>query len=143
MAALRESLLTLGYRHSYHTIDAITFSYYDCKLWDDLLKRKEAGEKVTREDFDQILGHCQVSCFSSQAAQSGSGGFTLLTRQFYGRPFWMYRRRILPRSLSKRILMPRSYSLYERRKAGLRKLSFHLNTVSTRHITHKYWDIRF
>lgn len=75
VAALRESLLTLGYRHSYHTIDAITFSYYDCKLWDDLLKRKEAGEKVTREEFDQILGHCQVSHYSShQAAQSGSGG---------------------------------------------------------------------
>ncbi|KAJ4144425.1 hypothetical protein LMH87_003309 [Akanthomyces muscarius] len=59
--SLRESLLTLGYRHSYHMVDAIASSpYRDCRLWIDLLNKKEAGKKVTREDLDQILGHCQA-----------------------------------------------------------------------------------
>ncbi|KAJ3474314.1 hypothetical protein NLG97_g9901 [Lecanicillium saksenae] len=58
--SLRESLLTLGYRHSYHTMDAVTGKFYDCKLWTDLLKKKESGKKVTREDFDRILGDSQA-----------------------------------------------------------------------------------
>lgn len=69
IAALRESLLTLGYRHSYHMVDAVASSpYRDCKLWIDLLNKKEAGEKVTREDLDGILGHCQVSKVGAASA---------------------------------------------------------------------------
>ncbi|XWW94766.1 hypothetical protein V2A60_002714 [Cordyceps javanica] len=41
-------------------MDAVTVNFYDCKLWNDLLKKKEAGMEVTREDFDRILGHCQA-----------------------------------------------------------------------------------
>lgn len=71
LAALRESLLTLGYRHAYHTIDAINRDYYDCKRWTDLLNAREAGKKITREDFDPILGHCQVSHSDSQGKGAG------------------------------------------------------------------------
>ncbi|KAJ6789854.1 hypothetical protein PWT90_11211 [Aphanocladium album] len=60
VAALRESLLTLGYRRPYHTMDAVTGNFYECKLWADLLKKKDAGEKVNREDFDRILGESQA-----------------------------------------------------------------------------------
>lgn len=64
MAALRESLLALGYRRPYHTMDAVTGKFYDCKLWTDLLRKKEAGQKVTREEFDRILGDSEVSCLN-------------------------------------------------------------------------------
>ncbi|KAM3510541.1 hypothetical protein MY11210_005794 [Beauveria gryllotalpidicola] len=58
--SLRESLQTLGYGEAYHTVSAVTTRFYDCKLWYDLLKKKEAGRKVTREDLDRILGDCQA-----------------------------------------------------------------------------------
>ncbi|KAM3445878.1 hypothetical protein NHJ13734_000055 [Beauveria thailandica] len=60
MTALRESLRTLGYWEAYHTVSAITTKLNDCKLWYDLLKKKEAGRRVTREDLDRILGDCQA-----------------------------------------------------------------------------------
>ena len=60
--ALRDQLLTLGFHHSYHTFDAIYRDFYDCKLWMDLLEAKyDRGEKPSREDFDKLLGHCQVN----------------------------------------------------------------------------------
>lgn len=50
-------------------VDAIASSpYRDCRLWIDLLNKKEAGKKVTREDLDQILGHCQVSKVGAASA---------------------------------------------------------------------------
>ncbi|KAM3481932.1 hypothetical protein MY8738_004241 [Beauveria namnaoensis] len=60
MTALRESLRTLGYWEVYHTVSAITTRLNDCKLWYDLLKKKAAGGRVTREDLDRILGDCQA-----------------------------------------------------------------------------------
>ncbi|KAM3532356.1 hypothetical protein NHJ13051_000342 [Beauveria bassiana] len=60
MTALRESLRRLGYWEVYHTVSAITTRLNDCKLWYDLLKKKEAGGRVTREDLDGILGDCQA-----------------------------------------------------------------------------------
>jgi hypothetical protein len=61
LIALREALLTLGYRHAYHTFDAVMGNTYDCKLWTDMINAKLAGNPPGRADFDRILGHCQVS----------------------------------------------------------------------------------
>lgn len=41
-------------------MDAVTKDFYDCKLWGDLLRAKRDGKKIGREDFDKILGNCQV-----------------------------------------------------------------------------------
>ncbi|KAM3552967.1 hypothetical protein ARSEF4850_007140 [Beauveria asiatica] len=60
MIALRESLRTLGYWEAYHTVSAVTTRLNDFKLWYDLLKKKEAGRRVTREDLDRILGDYQA-----------------------------------------------------------------------------------
>jgi hypothetical protein len=59
-AALREALLLLGYNHTYHTYDAVR-DMTDCKLWLELIAQKTAGQNIERWQFDQILGHSQVS----------------------------------------------------------------------------------
>jgi hypothetical protein len=60
IAAMREALLLLGYNHTYHTYDAVR-DMTDCKLWLDLIAQKTAGQEIERWQFDQILGHSQVS----------------------------------------------------------------------------------
>lgn len=35
-------------------------NYYECKLWVDMIKAKDAGNPPGRAEFDQILGNSQV-----------------------------------------------------------------------------------
>ncbi|KAK2759936.1 hypothetical protein FQN54_002672 [Arachnomyces sp. PD_36] len=60
--SLRDALLTLGYDHTYHTFDAVFLNPQDCKTWLDALNAKcdGVGKKFGREEFDQLLGHCQA-----------------------------------------------------------------------------------
>lgn len=63
MAALREALLTLGYNHTYHTMDAAFINTRDCQTWLKWLRAKHdgIGRIPGRKDFDALLGHCQVN----------------------------------------------------------------------------------
>ena len=63
--ALRGALMILGFNHTYHTVDAVTVKPHDCKLWLDALKAKYdgVGKIAGREEFDRLLGHCQVRSF--------------------------------------------------------------------------------
>lgn len=58
--SLRQALSILGYDHVYHGFD-IVLSPPDCQSWSDLFARKQkSSRKLTAEDFDPILGHCQA-----------------------------------------------------------------------------------
>lgn len=61
-AALREALLTLGFVHTYHTMDAAFINTRDCQTWLKWLRAKHdgIGRIPGRKDFDGLLGHCQV-----------------------------------------------------------------------------------
>ncbi|GIJ92711.1 hypothetical protein Asppvi_001989 [Aspergillus pseudoviridinutans] len=60
--SLRDALLTLGYHHTYHTFDAVYVNPRECKIWLKGLHAKcdGVGKKFGREEFDQLLGHCQA-----------------------------------------------------------------------------------
>jgi Sulfotransferase domain len=58
--SLRQALSILDYNHVYHGFD-IVLSPPDCKSWSQLFTRKQKSTtKLTAEDFDRILGHCQA-----------------------------------------------------------------------------------
>ncbi|KAL9579191.1 MAG: hypothetical protein Q9212_005246 [Teloschistes hypoglaucus] len=54
------ALETIGYGPCYHMSDCIR-NPLDCDMWTEALKAKfqEKGRKYTRDDWDQLLGHCQ------------------------------------------------------------------------------------
>jgi hypothetical protein len=61
--ALAEALEILGFRDTYHMIDASTKNPPDCLFWLDALRNKYQGMGTfeTRQ-WDQLLGHCQAVC---------------------------------------------------------------------------------
>ena len=59
--ALRIALERLGYLRCYHMMCASVENPPDCLMWHDALAAKYDGEgKFGREEWDQILGDCQV-----------------------------------------------------------------------------------
>ncbi len=64
MSAIRKALLQLGYSDTYHGYEAAAENPQDCELWLEAFRAKFDGEgKVFgREEFDQLLGHCQAVC---------------------------------------------------------------------------------
>lgn len=61
-AALRQALRALGYNDTYHGYMAALENPRDCELWYEALRAKYdgVGKQFGREDFDQLLGNCQV-----------------------------------------------------------------------------------
>lgn len=59
---MRAALLTLGYVHTYHTMDAAFINPRDCQTWLKWLRAKHdgVGRIPGRNDFDALLGDCQV-----------------------------------------------------------------------------------
>jgi Sulfotransferase domain len=59
--ALRAALKELGYNDTYHMMSASVENPPDCLLWQDAFAAKFEGKgKFGREQWDQLLGHCQV-----------------------------------------------------------------------------------
>jgi hypothetical protein len=52
----------LGYNDTYHGFSAILENPMDCDMWLEALKAKydHQGRPYGREEFDKLLGHCQV-----------------------------------------------------------------------------------
>ena len=59
--ATRKALKDLGYVDTYH-MDSIFENPPDCEMWQDAFAAKyhNKGKKFEREDWDKLLGHCQV-----------------------------------------------------------------------------------
>ena len=61
--ALRSALQELGYTDTYHMMSASVENPPDCLMWQDAFAAKFDGEgKFGREQWDQLLGHCQAVC---------------------------------------------------------------------------------
>ena len=59
--AIREALKILGFDETYHMVNA-SQNPKDNELWMDALKAKtQEGKHFGREQWDQLLGHCQVA----------------------------------------------------------------------------------
>ena len=62
-AALRVALKELGYEDCYHMMSASVENPPDCLMWQDALSAKYDGVGTFgREQWDQLLGHCQAVC---------------------------------------------------------------------------------
>ena len=63
-ASLRTALRTLGYEDTYHMMSASVENPPDCLVWQDAFAAKFDGRggKFGREEWDQLLGHCQAVC---------------------------------------------------------------------------------
>ena len=62
-ASLRAALKELGYDDCYHMMSASVENPPDCLLWQDAFAAKYDGKgKFGREEWDQLLGHCQAVC---------------------------------------------------------------------------------
>lgn len=62
-ASLTQALKRLGYVHCYHGYDPLLQNASDMKFWLEAKNErcgKKTGRRFTREDFDQLLGHCQA-----------------------------------------------------------------------------------
>ena len=58
---MREALKMLGLNETYH-MENVYLNELDCKLWMDALAAKyDGGKPFGRKEWDQLLGHCQVS----------------------------------------------------------------------------------
>lgn len=59
---MRVALKELGYVDTYH-MDSCMENPPDCDLWTEALDAKfnGKGRKFGKDDWDQLLGHCQVS----------------------------------------------------------------------------------
>lgn len=69
LSAVRTALRSLGYLETYHMRAASTETPRDCELWMQAIKAKWDGEgKFEKEDWDQLLGHCQAVCDLPAAA---------------------------------------------------------------------------
>ena len=61
--SLRIALKELGYNDTYHMMSASVENPPDCLMWQDALAAKFDGRgKFGREEWDQLLGHCQAVC---------------------------------------------------------------------------------
>ena len=60
-ASMRMAMKQLGYVDTYHMMSASIENPPDALLWQDAFTAKYQGiGKFCREDWDQLLGHCQV-----------------------------------------------------------------------------------
>ncbi|WEW61431.1 hypothetical protein PRK78_006921 [Emydomyces testavorans] len=60
-ASLRAALKRLGYEDTYHMVSAAFENMKDCEMWMDAIRAKFDGiGKFEKEDWDQLLGHCQA-----------------------------------------------------------------------------------
>jgi hypothetical protein len=73
----------LGYNQAYHEYDPIITNPRDCEMWLEALRAKYdgAGKLYGRKEFDQLLGHCQVSMTMFADGKSHRESF-LLSRQY-------------------------------------------------------------
>jgi hypothetical protein len=61
--ALRTALQELGFDDCYHMMSASVENPPDCLMWSDALASKYDGKGTFgREQWDQLLGHCQAVC---------------------------------------------------------------------------------
>lgn len=68
-AAVRTALRSLGYLETYHMRAASTETPRDNEFWMRAIKAKWDGEGTfEKEDWDQLLGHCQAVCDLPAAA---------------------------------------------------------------------------
>ncbi len=60
--AIREALKRLGYVDTYHMMSASVENPPDCAYWKAAFEAKyeNKGEMLSREQWDQLLGHCQA-----------------------------------------------------------------------------------
>jgi hypothetical protein len=60
--ALKQALKSLGYNDVYHGYSTTLENARDCQIWLDACnaKFKAKGKPFGRDEFDQLLGHCQV-----------------------------------------------------------------------------------
>jgi hypothetical protein len=66
---LRAALKELGYQDTYHMMSASVENPLDCLLWQDAFAAKFDGKgEFTKKNWDQLLGHCQVSLPSPHEA---------------------------------------------------------------------------
>ena len=62
-ASLRAALKELGYEDTYHMMSASVENPPDCLVWQDAFAAKFDGRgNFGREQWDQLLGHCQAVC---------------------------------------------------------------------------------
>jgi hypothetical protein len=62
-ASLRSALIELGFTDTYHMMSASVENPPDCIMWQDAFAAKYDGiGTFGREDWDQLLGHCQAIC---------------------------------------------------------------------------------
>jgi len=62
-ASLRAALKELGYEDTYHMMSASVENPPDCLVWQDAFAAKfDKKGKFGREEWDQLLGHCQAVC---------------------------------------------------------------------------------
>lgn len=63
LAALRSALVELGFTDTYHMMSASVENPPDCLMWQDAFAAKYDGVGTFgREQWDQLLGHCQAVC---------------------------------------------------------------------------------
>jgi hypothetical protein len=73
--SLRVALTTLGYDYVYHGFDHIADAR-DCVNWVQLWSLKTSGKKITRADFDRVIGHCEAvtdapaCCFAEELVEA-------------------------------------------------------------------------
>ena len=62
MTALRQALKFLGYNDTYHGFSTLIENPRDCEMWYAALRAKYdgAGTPFGRDEWDRLLGHCQV-----------------------------------------------------------------------------------
>ncbi|KAI9741367.1 MAG: hypothetical protein M1834_003084 [Cirrosporium novae-zelandiae] len=61
--SLRAALKRLGYQDTYHMMCASVENPPDCLMWSDAFAAKYDGKgEWGREQWDQLLGHCQAVC---------------------------------------------------------------------------------
>jgi hypothetical protein len=63
LAALRQTLLGLGYRDRYNCASLFNENPYDAEMWAEAMEAEFEGKRIpfTRAGWDQLLGHCMVS----------------------------------------------------------------------------------
>ncbi|GKZ70612.1 hypothetical protein AnigIFM50267_006266 [Aspergillus niger] len=85
--SLRQALRALGYNDTYHGYAAVLENPRDCEMWHAALSAKYEGKgrPFGREEFDQILGHCQAvsdfpaACFADELIQAYPEAKVILT----------------------------------------------------------------
>lgn len=61
--AMREAMRQLGYVDTYHMMSASIENPPDALMWRDAFAAKyDNGPPFTKENWDQLLGHCQAVC---------------------------------------------------------------------------------